>query len=228
MKNNIKIIYLLIISMCVSCNNKTYLIKQQSDIIKDLLLQIITDERFYPLTPPPPASPFVEVKFKNGTIQNLKNDLYKSEYDNFVAKLDTNRHVIAIEDSTVTITNLSLIKNRLKESGYVDLIDLFKNNDSKTQLPIDTSQIKKIDRFEFIARSKVFPQGFNFRKYNGYDLTYYFYGNISFSKPFLNSSGDYGFIIYSRECGFECDRDYILIIKKQNNMWEIMNKINAR
>jgi len=228
MKHFNKVTCFLIITFCLSCNNEKNQIKQESVILKDILFEIVTDKQFYPLTPPPPATPSVEVKFKDGTTLKTRNDLYTLEYEKFIEKLDTDRFVIGIEDSTISIKNSGLISERLKESGYADLIDLLNSKDFKTQIPIDTSQIKKIDKYEIIIRSKVFPKGFNFREYKGFDLTYYFYGNVSFSRAFIRASGDYGFMIYRRECGFECDQDYILIIKRLKDKWKIINKIYAR
>jgi hypothetical protein len=219
-----KINYLLV-AICLSCNNDHLLIKQESEVIKDILLQIVSDSNFYPLTPPPPPQKLIS--FNNSKIDSM-NESYANEYKKFAEKLDVNRHVISFEDSTDLITDKSIIVESLKEKNYNGLIfkTLFQENEKR--LPIEIPQIKKFDKFELINRRVLFPKGFNFKKYKGFDLPFYFYGIVSFSKSYLNDSGDYGFIVYKRECGFECDQKYILIIKKQNNKWILVEKIYAR
>jgi hypothetical protein len=197
--------------------------KQETDIINDILLQIVSDKHFLPLTPPPPAER--PIRFDKLKVDSTENN-YAREYKKFESKLDTNRFVITIEDSTDIDIDKSLITENLKERGYNDLVGIRDKSNKKLNIEID--KIKNSGRFELIKRGKQFPKGLNFRRYKGFDLTFYYFGNISFSRPFLNDSRDYGYVIYKRECGFECDQDYILIIKKLNNKWTIKDKIYAR
>lgn len=218
-----QLIIVLILLSILSCNNDSLQTKQGTEIINDILLQIVSEDFFFPVTPPPPADKSERLsKFKTDSAE----DYYNKNYRKLIEKLDTNRFVISIEDSTDIYFNKSFIDERLKEKGYNDLI--FADKALKTKLAIDFDNIKNTGKFELIKRSKQFPKGFNFRKYKGFDLTYYYFGNMTFSQPFLNKSHDYGYIIYKRECGFECDQDDILIIKKQNNKWIITDKIYAR
>ena len=208
----------LVISL-LSCSNDQSIIRQETTILNDIFPQIVSDDHFFPLQPPPPAQ--IVDNFGNITDDTVKN----SEYKKFLSKLDENRNVISVEDSTNIIIDRSVITKNLKEKKYDDLIEIFNRETQKPKFQIEVSQIKNTGKFELINRSKRFHKDFNFKNYHGLDLTYYFFGNLIFSRPFIDESGKNGFILYSRDCGFECDRDFIFILKKQNERWIINEKI---
>lgn len=215
----------MVILVCrgfTSCTNHRSDIQQETEILNDIFLQVTSDSWFFPLTPPPPA----KIIDDSG---NVKDDSLHNpnleEYYSFVSRLDTSRNVISIEDSTDIIIDDSIVIEKLREYGLETFVEIFNKEKRDMKLPISIDQIKKTGRYELIGRSSLFPKGFNFKQYNGFDLNFYFFGNMIFSRPFLDKSLMNGFMIYSRECGFECDGDYVLIIKKQNNKWTIVNKI---
>jgi hypothetical protein len=217
-------IFLLILGFgLLSCTNDRLLIKQETEILNDIFPQIVSDNHFFPLQPPPPP----QIIDNSG---NIIDDTVKNpsviEYNKFFSKLDENRNVISIEDSTNLIIAQSIVIKSLKENEHDKLIEIFNHQTQEPKFLIDVSQIKNTGKFELIKRSTKFQKDFNFKNYNGLDLTYYFFGNLIFSRPFLDDSEKNGFIIYSRDCGFECDRDFIFIIKKQNERWIISEKIS--
>jgi hypothetical protein len=209
----------------LSCSNDHLLIKQETEILDDVFLQIVSDKYFYPVTPAPPAQ--ITDNIDNFTDDTIKNPDFK-ESENSSSKLDKNRNVISIEDSTDLTIDPSIIIENLKEKGYDKLIDIFNNQSKKYRFPIDARKIKNTGKFELINRSTRFPKEFNFKNYHGLDLTFYFFGNIIFSRPFLDDSGKNGFIVYCRDCGFECERNVIFIIAKQNNKWTIIDEVSIK
>jgi len=216
-------ITLLLIACCFSCNNEHLLIRKETRILNDIFFQIVSDNFFYPVSPIPPPQ---NIEESGNTWRDSINKVIRKNYEYFTSRADLNKHVISIEDSTNLMIDPIVLIDKLKDNGYKDLIEIVNKNNH--EIPIEIGKIINTGRYKLIKRSERFPKGFNFRKYNGIDLPFYFYGNISFSKPFINDLDNNGYIIYRLECGFECDQEYILIIKKQNNKWKIIDKIYAR
>jgi hypothetical protein len=215
-------IILLLIVFCFSCNNDHLLINKETEILNDIFLQNVSDNFFFPMSPIPP--PVNTRESGNKRIDSLDKEI-KKNYEYFISRADLNKHVISIEDSTDLMIDHEVLIDNLKTYGYKDLANIACDN---LVIPIEIGKITNTGKYTLIKRSEHFPKGFNFKKYNGIDLPFYYYGNISFSKPTLNDSSNFGYIIYKRECGFECDRENILIIRKQNNRWTIIDKLYAR
>lgn len=183
------------------------------EIIKEILPQIVTDEFLYPMSPPPP----------------LYNDNEEREkYLKSIEILDTTKHYISIEDSTYVIKDEAYLVAHLNEIGYPEIANEIRIMDDKMRLPISITQIKNIDKYELFYRKILFPNGIDYKNFYDNNFKFLFYGNISFSRPFLNNLNNYGWILYKRECGFECNQENIIIIEKQKNEWTIKQIINAR
>jgi hypothetical protein len=110
--------FFLIALSIFACNNESSFRNQETEIINDILFPIVSDDFFFPLTPPPPAEKSEISEFKVDSAENNYNKNYKK----LIEKLDTTKFVISIEDSTEISFNKTDIDERLKENGYTDLI----------------------------------------------------------------------------------------------------------
>ena len=183
------------------------------EIIKEILPQIVTDDFFYPMSPPPP----------------LFNDNEELQmYLKSVEIVDTTKHYISIDDSTYVIKDEAYLVAHLNDIGYPEIANEIRKLDDKMRLPISITQIKNIDKYELFYRKILFPNGIDFKNFIDNNFKFVFYGNISFSMPFINNLNNDGWILYKRECGFECNQENIVIIEKQNKKWTIKQIINAR
>jgi hypothetical protein len=208
-----------------SCSNNNAEIKQEGDIINDIFLQIFSDDQFvFPVFPPPPPPSH---KIQDKSNQDSDIILMNLKYKELMSRIDTNRCVFSIEDSTYLPIDSIKIIEKLEENDLNNYIKIFQhsNKNNKKEIPIKIDLIKKTGSYELIYRSKILPKGYDFRKYFKLNLTYYYFGNLMFSKPYLNESNNIGFIVNMQKCGFECDRAYILSIEKTDNVWKLINKI---
>lgn len=210
-------------------------------IIKDIYKQIIidTNEILYPIYPPLPPPQMLNI---DGSL--MVDSIQDKKYREIMSKIDEKRFVFSIEDSTDnSIVDTNRIKANLEREGLLSLLVLLRNHEAYDSLrakPILIDSIKKISTsdfnnghrtqpngtFEFIKRSQILPHGYSFNKYFDLNVPYCYFGNLIFSSPFLDETAHNGFIILKRHCGFECDSRKILVIKKQNDKWIIVKKIN--
>jgi hypothetical protein len=205
-----------------SCSNRTE-IKIETKIINDIFLQAIENDLRYPVYPPPPPPQFID----SLGIVNV-DSINEKKYRDFISRLDTNQNVFSIEDSTfLLLDTVKIIEILESENLYMDFKGRIKQfvESNENAIPIKISNIKKTGKYNLIFRSKILPKGFNFRKFINPNWTFNYYGNLQFSKPLLDDSGNFGFLVYSKICGFECDKSYLLIIIKEKSTWLILKKI---
>jgi hypothetical protein len=117
--------------------------------------------------------------------------------------------------------------NLQRENLFAKYGNLMKSQNESVQktIPIELNETKKCGKYELIKRSHIFPNRLDFKKYKNLNLTFYYFGNLIFSRPFLDKSESYGYIIYKRNCGFECDYTLLVLIEKQKSKWIITRKI---
>jgi hypothetical protein len=196
--------------------------KLESEIINDIFLQITDIDEWYPIFPPPPPPQLID---KNGNnIDSLNTEKYKE----FISKINTTRHVLSLEDSTYVFLDTAKIIENLKAEGLYILLKKGVTNfiqDNKKGIPIRINEIKNTGQYELIKRSEILPRGFNFRKNPNINWTYWYFGNLMFSKPLIDENKKYGLIVFAKKCGYECDVEYILIIRKTKDKWIIDRKI---
>jgi len=207
-----------------SCSNKESEITLESDIINDIFLQLVTNDEIFPLFPPPPPPMSLD---KSGLV-NTDNIKY-NKYKDLISKIDSSRYVFSIEDSTALLFDSSLIIETLKDEGlykYFENSFYINNNSNKNEIPIKIERIKNVGKYELIKRSSLVQKRINFTTGRFLEFKYYYFGNLIFSKVFLDKSHELGFIVFIRNCGFECDRKYIVIIERKNNKWIINKRIS--
>jgi hypothetical protein len=218
----VKIYIQFIISTIIfySCSNDHSIIKLESEIINDIFLQTFPDDYCFPVFPPPPPSKRI------GEPLRQEDSLLIKKYKDLIAKIDQKSYVYSIEDSTRLSIDSVRIADYLTTIGINNCFEKFHldKNNIKSEIPIDINQIKDTGKFKLIKRSEILPKGFNFLKPINVNLTYNYFGNLIFSKPYLDDSGKNGFLVCVLECGFECDREFILLIEKQKDKWILKNK----
>jgi hypothetical protein len=214
-------IYIISLLSLISCSRSSE-IKLESEIINDIFLQITDSDKWYPIFPPPPPPQLID---KNG---NNIDSLNAEKYKEFISKINTTRHVLSLEDSTYLFLDTAKIIENLKAEGLYILLKKNVNNfirDNKNGIPIRINDIKNTGQYELIRRSEIFPKGFNFRKNPNINWTYCYFGNLMFSKPLIDENKKCGLIVFSKKCGYECDIEYILIIRRTKDKWIIDKKI---
>ncbi len=215
-------IYIISLLSFNSCTNSSES-KLESEIINDIFLQITDIDRWYPIFPPPPPPQLID---KNGNI-NI-DSLNEKKYNEFISKINSSRHVLSIEDSTYLSLDTAKIIENLKAEGLYSSFKMGIINfiqDNKNGIPIRINEIKNTGQYELIKRSEILPKGFNFRINPNINWTYCYFGNLMFSKPLIDENKKYGLIVFEKICGYECDVEYILIIRRTKDKWIIDRKI---
>ena len=215
--------FLLLIFCFFSCWNNQAERDFTNSLINDIFLQIISADNYFPYFPPPPPPQSLD-KFGQISTDSCK---FK-EYKDLISRVDTNRNVFSIEDSTVSIKNIDYVIASLKSEKkykYFDSLSIIESESSKNKIPIEINRIKNTGKYELIKRSSILPKEYKYKSSRDLNWSFYYFGNLLFSKPIIDKSGRFGFLTFTLQCGFECDRTYIVIFEKKNNKWIVTNRL---
>jgi hypothetical protein len=209
------LLFLLVISSSVACNSRKQHDQENSLIIHQVLSKIISTEGLFPVYPPPP--PPYEL-LKGGEV--IQDTIAKMRYNNLLSKIDTNKNVISVSDTTEVPIDSSQIINIIESDStlgnYLEALKAFKA-ETKIRVAICFDSLSKIGKFSIIKYSDLLKQ----IRSDEPTYEFYYFGNFIFSKVYLNREQNYGFIIFTEKCGFDCDTRYLLFLEKKDG-WKII------
>jgi hypothetical protein len=171
---------------------------------------------FYPDFPPPPPPPGVD---SSGKIVDTSNIVL---YRNLVARIDTNKKVIAISDST-------RLEDHFKEIDWIELYQpIFDTLGFKLKIDelikvkterikIDTSQIQNTGKYELINLSNIS----NLRtKHPFLEYNFVYFGKMTLSRIYFDKSYDKGFLTCEMVGRF-FNYSYLIFIENKSSKWVI-------
>src|ERR1035437_2322000 len=203
----------------------------ETNILENILPELFSldsTDLIFPIFPPPPP-PTAQIYRYGKVIKNGTDSIGIKEYKEIISKIDKTRFVYSVEDSTDnSIIDSHLITLNLQwENLFTKYGNLIKsqNKSISKEIPVEFNETKKYGKYELIKRSHIFLNRLDFKKNRNLNLTFYYFGNLIFSCPYLDKTESYGYIIYKRNCGFECDKTILVLIEKQKSKWTITRKI---
>jgi hypothetical protein len=133
-------------------------------------------------------------------------------------KIDSNRFVISISDSTNITIDSSFIIDKLKNASYRFAQGAITEYLHKTKREglVNIDSIRKIGKFELIRFSELQKLTNNAEPY----YPFYYFGNLTISRFFFDKELRNGFFIIEITCGMECHSRYLVLISKRIR-WEI-------
>lgn len=215
--------FLLFLLCSFSCQNNQTKRDFTNSLINDIFLQVISVDNHFPYFPPPPPP---QSQDKLGGISTDSCKL--REYKDLISRVDSNRKVFSIEDSTVSIKNLDSVIAALQSEGkfkYFDSLSIIEAQNSKDKIPVEINRIKNTGKYELIKRSSILQKEYKYKSSRNLNLSFYYFGNLLFSKPIIDKSGKLGFLTVTLQCGFECNRTYIIILEKKNDKWVVTHRL---
>jgi hypothetical protein len=215
MKSSVKFLILLVLGSTYACKSHNQLDQENSSIITQILPQIINTEFLFPIYPPPPRpTPLYN------SAEDQQASEAKKKYDYLLSKIDLNKFVISLSDTTSIPIDSSQIRSLINSDStlmnYFDALKSF-NEEHKTRFPINFASMRRIGKFSIYKYSELVKQ----RQSTEPLYKFYYFGNYNFSKVYIDSKHKYGFIVLEHECGFECDSRYLFFISNKGG-WKIV------
>jgi hypothetical protein len=221
----ILILLFIIPRLLLSQDSKTdYEYKVLNEVVDELIDSMhvfIT----YPEMPPLPPPPFNSDSVGSKLSERRENENYKKRvesYEKRLEKLKTNNKefVLAIQDTFVIFKrrDFDWIKNQLIDDNFLSPIESLFMNEKKS-LKIDLTRLRNKHELTLKYRSDL-PQDIWKSDYD-----FIFTGLIQFSRIYFNENRTYGALYSSYHCGRLCAHGDIILIKKIDDNWKIIDLI---
>lgn len=191
------------------------------DELIDSMHVFVTYPEMPPLPPPPSNSDSVGSKLS----ERRDDEDYKKRVESYEKRLEklkanNKEFVLAIQDTFVIFKHRDFdwIKNQLIDDNSLSPIEsLFKNE--KKSLKIDLTRLRNKHELTLKCRSDLHEDIWKS------DYDFIFTGLIQFSRIYFNENRTYGALYSSYHCGRLCAHGDIILIKKIDDNWKIIDLI---
>ena len=215
-----KIIYIklfVIILMVLSCSNKQ---NDQEQIISLVFNSQIGNQEYFGQVPPvPPLPPNFEDLQKHKSIevarQNLKTDEWKNYFE------EERRYDSRVVEWKMRMKSLDrkiLLYNDINLSQYI--IEKIAKFSNEYGIDIDfLTTTRKWDRSDIQNESEY--EILNYSEFDEQKLDSLHVGRMGFSEVGFNKEMDKAILYFNWNCEHLCEGGNLVILKKENNIWEI-------